>query len=270
MFRDKHVVITGGSSGLGLALAHLLAARGARITLMARNRARLDNAVHELRDRNPDIDLMAVSVDVNDEAAAATAIDRIATDRSGIDMLINSAGILRTGYFEELSMQDFRDVMETNYFGLLNTTRAALPHLKISRGRLINIASIAGLTGTFGYTPYSGSKYALVGLTESLRYELKPRGVTVQLVCPGEFDTPMVQGAQDSRSPENIAHVQTIPPLTVEVVAADTLKGIESGRFMIVPGRIARIMTTFIRHFAGASRWLGDRIIAKSRVKEDT
>ena len=197
--------------------------------------------------------------------------EKMKNELGTIDILINNAGLQQDAPFDELTLDQWNRVINLDLNAVFYCCKAVVPTMiDQNYGRIVNIASIAGLTGTFGYTPYSGSKYALVGLTESLRYELKPRGVTVQLVCPGEFDTPMVHGAQDSRSPENIAHVQTIPPLTVEVVAADTLKGIESGRFMIVPGRIARIMTTFIRHFAGASRWLGDRIIAKSRVKEDT
>lgn len=263
MFRDLHVVITGGSSGLGLELAHRLAAEGARLTLVARDLNKLEEAAAEIRQRMPGARVGVASMDVRDEEAAAALMQEIAEANGGIDMLINSAGILREGCFERLPMKEFRDVMEINYFGLLNTTRAALPHLKKSRGRLVNIASMAGLTGAFGYTSYCASKHALVGLSDALRYELKPMGVRVHLVCPGEFDSPMVDELNKDRSPENRAHALTIPKATVEAIAEGTLAGIRADKFSIVPGLATRLVALAIRYFPGLTRALGDRTIAK-------
>jgi 3-dehydrosphinganine reductase len=167
VFRDLHVVVTGGSSGLGLELAHRLADEGARITLVARDARKLAAAAADLRDRRPSACVGVESLDVSDEEATPRSMQRIAEANGGIDVLINSAGILREGRFDELPARAFRDVMNVNYFGIVNATRAALPHLLASRGRLVNIASMAGLTGVFGYTPYCGAKHALVGLTEA-------------------------------------------------------------------------------------------------------
>ncbi|MGH8461266.1 MAG: SDR family NAD(P)-dependent oxidoreductase [Stenotrophobium sp.] len=264
MFRNKHIIITGGSSGLGLELAAMLAAEGARIALIARDSTKLAEVAGELRRQYPAAQIDVVSVDVRDEAAISETMRTLATKNDGIDMLINSAGILREGYFERLPMQDFRDVMEINYFGLLHATRAALPYLKKSSGRLINIASMAGLTGAFGYTPYCAAKHALVGLSESLRYELRPMGVAVHLVCPAEFDSPMVDELDRNRTPENRAHTLTIPKATVEQIAAGTLSGIRANRFLIVPGGLTRAAAYNICHFPGVSRMLGDRVVAKA------
>jgi 3-dehydrosphinganine reductase len=262
MFKDKHVVITGGSSGLGLELARMLTDSGARVALMARDRGKLEQAAGELQQRNHLARVSVIPVDVCDESAAGEAMRRTAEAGDGIDMLINSAGILREGYFETLPMKAFRDVMEINYFGILHATRAALPYLKASRGRLVNIASMAGLTGVFGYTPYCASKHALVGLSESLRYELAPAGVTVHLVCPGEFDSPMVDELDRNRTPENRAHALTIPKVSVDTVADATVAGIRAGRFFIVPGAPTRLVAFAIRHFPALTRALGDRRIA--------
>ncbi|MDR3415085.1 MAG: SDR family NAD(P)-dependent oxidoreductase [Nevskia sp.] len=261
MFRNQHVVITGGSSGLGLALAFALAREGARISLIARDPRKLEAAANAIRTEVRDARVGVKPVDVADEAAAQAAIGELAWSEQGVDVLINSAGILREGYFEDLAMTDFRQVMDINLFGLLHVTRAALPHLKRSQGRLVNIASMAGLSGVFGYTPYCAAKHALVGLTDSLRYELAPQGVKVHLVCPAEFDSPMVDALDRSRTPENRAHTLTIPKTGVEVIVKGTLAGIRAGRFLIVPGTRTRMASFFMRHFPGITRMVGDRAI---------
>lgn len=265
MFRDQIIVITGGSSGLGLELGRRLAAQGARLTLIARNRPRLEQAAQELCACDGGADVSVESLDVRDEAATHACMQRIADARGRIDMLINSAGILREGYFEKLALKDFRDVMEINYFGLLIATRAALPHLRASRGRLVNIASMAGLTGAFGYTAYCASKHAMVGLTEALRYELEPLGIKLHLVCPGEFDSPMVDELDRYRTAENRAHAQTIPKATVATIADATLAGIRAERFLIVPGVATRLVSFANRHFPALTRAFGDRTIKRVR-----
>ncbi|WP_440876153.1 SDR family NAD(P)-dependent oxidoreductase [Thalassotalea sp. PLHSN55] len=265
MFKNKHIIITGGSSGLGLAVASLLVKQGAHLSLIARNLSKLEAAKSQLLQQNPKANIQIASLDVNNSEASQNAFTELAQPFGGIDMLINSAGVLKVGRFEDFQLQDFRDVMETNYFGLVSATQAALPFLKIRQGKVVNIASIAGLVGTFGYSPYNASKYAVVGLSEAMRYELKPQGVDVQLICPGEFDTPMVQNIANQRPVENIAHAQTIPPMTVEQVAKDVVKGIASSNFTTIPGFIAKITVAAIRHFPALGRWIGDRVIAKAQ-----
>lgn len=262
-FKGKHVVITGGNSGLGLALATALAKDGARLTLMARNAAKLETAAADITAAHPGAVVQTQSLDVTDEAAAAKAMNAAAEAQGGIDALINNAGILREGYFQNLAAEDFRQVMEINYFGVLNATRAALPHLQKSKGRLINVASVAGLVGAFGYTPYCASKHALVGLTSCLRYELEPMGITVQLVCPAEFNSPMVDELDKSRTPENRAHVLTIPKSTMDGIVAGVMKGLTTDRYEIVPTGMARAAVKASRLAPGMLRRAGNKAIAK-------
>lgn len=262
MFEQQHILITGGSSGLGFGLAQALAREGARLTLVARDTRKLEQAAQQLLAEIPHARVRTLAVDVSDEARCAEAIGRLVLDSGGIDTLINSAGILREGYFEQLPMADFHAVMDINFFGLLHATRAALPSLKARRGRIVNIASLAGLTGVFGYTPYCAAKHALVGFSEALRYELKPAGVRVQLVCPPEFDSPMVEALDMTRTPENRAHVLTVPKETLSTIVEGTLAGMRSGRFLIVPGPRAATAAFGIRHFPGLTRIVGDRAVA--------
>lgn len=263
MFPDKHIVITGGSSGLGLELARRLAGEGARLTLVARDATKLAQAAEHICASVAGARVAVESLDVRDEAVAQATLARIAEAGRGIDMLINSAGILREGRFDTLPLATLREVMEINYVGLVAVTRAALPHLKASRGRLINVASMAGLTGAFGYTAYCASKHALVGFTDALRYELKPEGVGVHLVCPGEFDSPMVDDVDTYRTPENKAHTQTIPKLPVEPIAQAVIDGLREDRYLIVPGIRTRVFAGLIRWFPALARALGDATIAR-------
>lgn len=262
-FRDKHVVVTGGNSGLGLALAKALAGEGARVTLMARNADKLARAAAEIEAAYPESVAGTHPVDVTDEASCAEAMDAAAAREGGIDALINNAGILREGYFQELTSDDFRQVMEINYFGVLNATRAALPHLRRAKGRLVNVASMAGLVGAFGYTPYCASKHALVGLTSCLRFELEPMGITVQLVCPAEFDSPMVDDLDKSRTPENRAHVLTIPKASLAGIVSGVMKGLATDRYEIVPTGMARAAVKMARIAPGLLRRTGDKAIAR-------
>ncbi|MFD3427241.1 SDR family NAD(P)-dependent oxidoreductase [Nocardia fluminea] len=235
----QHAVVTGGSSGLGLALARRLAERGLSITLLARNEAALASAAAQITKSVPAAIVDCRVADVADRAGLEAALEFLPR---GIDVLVNSAGILREGYFETLPDSDFRDVMETNFFGTLNSIRATLPQLKQSGGRIVNIASVAGLTGVFGYTPYCAAKHALVGFTESLRFELEPQGVRVQLVCPAEFDSPMVDALDRTRTPENREHTLTIPKLGIDELADTTISDIDAGHRTIIPGTKTQLL----------------------------
>jgi len=263
-FANKHVVITGGSSGLGLGLAAALIERGARLTLVARNREKLVSAAASLQSQHQGSAVAICDADVSDPAAARSAMESIVATGGGIDVLVNNAGSLREGYFEQLADEDFRDVMNINYFGALYTTRAALPYLKQSRGSVINIASMAGLLGAFGYTAYCASKHALVGLTSCLRYEMEPLGVQVQLVCPGEFDSPMVDALDASRTPENRAHTLTIRKESLDSIVAQTVAGMERGDYLIIPSRPARWIARLARFAPSVVVATGRKAIAKA------
>lgn len=260
MFQNKLIVITGGSSGLGEALAKRFIKKGAHLALIARDRNKLQRVQDMLRSMAlPTQRIEIFSCDVADEAAAEQTFNAIVASMSVPDILINSAGILKEGYFEKLPFATFRNVMDINYFGLLNCTRAVLPHFKHrGSGRIVNIASLGGKMGSFGYAAYCSSKFAVVGLTETLRAELKFQNIKVQLVCPGEFESPMVAELNTYRTAENRVMTQTVPVMHLDDVANEILSGIRRGSYLIIPGRIARLMEMGTRFFPGISRAIAD------------
>jgi 3-dehydrosphinganine reductase len=262
MFNGKHVIITGGSSGLGLAAAKVMIKQGARLSVIARDMKKLESARKEILEVNSKGVVNVYSADVS-RADILPGVFKKAGESSGApDVLFNSVGILREGYFETISDANFRETMEINFFGVLNSIRAALPYIKTQKGRIINISSVAGMFGVFGYTPYCSSKFAINGLTETLRFELKPAGIRVHLVCPPEFDSPMVDKLNKNRTSENRAHVQTIPPYDIDTIVRDIFRGLKKDRYLIIPGMRTRWAVWGNRHFPMISRFVSDRIIS--------
>ncbi|HZR10351.1 MAG TPA: SDR family NAD(P)-dependent oxidoreductase [Myxococcales bacterium] len=180
-FAGKRVLITGASRGLGLVLARLLAAQGARLAICARDAAELERARAELAARG--VDVLAVTCDVSDPDQAASFVSQALERYGGIDVLINNAGIIQVGPLEAMGLQDFREAMEINYFGTVHTTIAALPHLR-GHGRVVNICSIGGAVAIPHLLPYVGSKYAAVGFSEGLTVEGARQGIRVTTVLP--------------------------------------------------------------------------------------
>lgn len=265
MFTDKRIVVTGGSSGAGRVLAGKLASRGAHIALIARDPERLESAAAEIRAAaGPDRRVAFFSCDVAEAASVEKVFERAANEFGTPHMLINSAGILREGYFEGQGIETFREMIDVNFFGTLHCIRAVLPHMKqAGGGRIVNIASMAGLMGIFGYSAYCASKYAVVGLTAALRAEFQPQNIRFHVVCPPEFESPMVDAVNLNRTPENERFVHTIPTLTAEMVADQVIRGIERDRYEIIPGFTARALARMDRHFPALGRAIADAKIRK-------
>lgn len=186
-FKDKVVVITGGSRGLGLAMARELAREGARLHLLARSNDQLQRAAEDLRALGATVDTWPC--DIREHGQIESTIHAIGQHSGRIDLLINNAGIILVAPLENLSSTDFDDAMRTHFWGPLHTTRAALPYLRHNQGRIVNIASIGGRLSVPHLAAYSASKFALVGLSDALRNELRAEGIRVTTVCPGLMRT---------------------------------------------------------------------------------
>lgn len=260
MFNDKLVIITGGSSGLGKALAKRFATSGAHVVLLARDKRKLETVYREIKTLSgPDLKVSIHSCDVSDMNAVEQTFQDIASSMGTPDILVNSAGILKEGYFEDLPLETFGHVMNINYLGIIHCIRAVLPYFKTKKkGRIINIASLGGKIGSFGYTAYCSSKFALVGLTETLRCELTPQNITLHLVCPGEFESPMVDELNTYRTHENKVLTQTVPVLSLDLVADEVMAGIRKNRYLIIPGRTARLVEKASRFLPAITRWVTD------------
>lgn len=181
--KDKIVIITGASSGIGKALAENFIALGAKVVLAARNETKLNELVEEFSKSNPNI--IAVKTDVSKEPDCINLVDRAMEKFGRIDILINNAGISMRGIFEETQLEVIRQLMEINFWGTVYCTKYALPHLLKSKGSLVGVSSIAGYKGLPGRTGYSSSKFAMQGFLEVLRIENMKKGLHVLIACPG-------------------------------------------------------------------------------------
>jgi short-subunit dehydrogenase len=187
-FRERVVLITGASSGIGRATAEAFARAGARVVLTARNTERLQEAARQLEsgERKP----VVHRLDVTDRAEVFRVIERVATDLGRIDILVNNAGIGHCLPIAELRREDVERLVDTNLMGVIHTIQAIVPVMtKQGAGQIVNIASTAGLKGIPMMSVYCATKFAVRGLSESLRMELKPLGIEVLIVNPGTTDT---------------------------------------------------------------------------------
>lgn len=187
-FRGRVVVITGGSRGLGLVLARRLAGEGARLGLLARDRDELDRAQHELREAGAEV--MIELCDVRDLDQAQRSVEQVATEFGRLDVLINNAGVIQVGPVDHMELVDYEEAMATHFWGPLYTTLAAIPLMRRQgEGRIVNISSIGGKIGVPHLVPYCASKFALAGLSDSLRPELAKDGIYLTAVYPGLMRT---------------------------------------------------------------------------------
>src|SRR5579862_4462475 len=181
-------LITGGSSGIGLAIARMLHAEGFDLTLASRTQAKVEAAAAELGAH-------AVTANVGDEDDAIRLVRAHRERFGGLDMLVNSAGIGIAGTTESLQAKHIDLQLGVNLRGLLLVTREAIPLLKESRGWIVNLASIAGTLPTPALTVYGATKAAVIALTRSVNAELHGEGVRAIAICPGYVDTPMADWA---------------------------------------------------------------------------
>ena len=183
-FNGRIVVITGGSRGLGLLLARQLAEEGAHVTIAARDEAELDRAHEDLASRGAKTHVVVCDVGVREQAERL--IHETVERHGRIDLLINNAGVMKVGPLDHMEHADFEEAMAVHFWGPLHTTLAAVPAMRRQGGgRIVNISSIGGKIGVPHLTPYCASKFALTGLSDSLRGELARDQIFVTTVCPG-------------------------------------------------------------------------------------
>jgi NAD(P)-dependent dehydrogenase (short-subunit alcohol dehydrogenase family) len=221
--REKTVLITGGSRGLGLQLARDFAAEGCRIAICARNHAELQRAEEDLRARGAEVDIFVC--DVGDRVSSEQLIEEVEERLGRIDILVNNAGVIQVGPVENMEVEDFEEAMQTMFYGVLYSTLAVLPGmLKRRSGTIVNITSVGGKVGIPHLSPYCSAKFAAVGLSETLSAELKPKGVEVVTVVPGLMRTGSHLNAKfKGRAPEEFEWFglgATMPGLAMEASRA--------------------------------------------------
>lgn len=190
---NRVVLLTGGTSGIGLAAARLFLQAGCTVALAGRSAVRGEAALASLGGLAADGCAAFFAADLRCADEARRLVDAVRARFSRLDVLVNSAGVYLERALEDLTEEEFDDVMDTNVKGTFFTTQAALAPLKESRGNIVNLSSDAGLHGNFLCTAYCASKGAVTLFTKSLALELAPCGVRVNCVCPGDVATPMTE-----------------------------------------------------------------------------
>ncbi len=228
----KRALITGGSSGIGLAIAHAMLAKGARIIITGRDADRLGQALTDLRSTGAAID--ALQADVATVEGRALSIEKAVEALGGLDILVNNAGGVRAGRLEKTTEQEIRSMIEVDLVAPILLTQAALPHLHASEeGLVVNVASGIALIGAPFYATYAAAKAGLGRFGEALRRELKGEGVHVLTLYPGATDTPMMQS---SKAGPELGFTREPPAAVADALIA----GIEADAFEVIRGGEAR------------------------------
>jgi 3-dehydrosphinganine reductase len=257
--------ITGGSSGIGLAMANLLASQAANVMIFSRQAETLVTALKEIERHRVSENqrLSFMPLDVSCRNAAEQVMQKAVENFGPPHILINSAGISHPQKFEDTQYDTFDQIIKINLYGTWNTVDLLLPHLKASRGYIVNVASIAGFIGVFGMTAYSASKYAVIGFSETLRSELKPLGVTVSVLCPPDVSTPMLDKANTTKPLEAKALSANAATMTADEVAKALLRSMGRGEFMIIPNSAGKFTYVMKRLFPGLAERIVDQTIRK-------
>ncbi len=267
-FQQQTAIITGGSSGIGKAIAKILVSQGFQLAIIARDHAKLILTQEKLKaiKKYPEQKILIYVADVSDRRQAEQAITSAITDLGTPDLLITSAGIVYSDYFEHLPIEVFEETMAVNYFGTLYCLKAVFNRMKQEqKGHIVLVSSGAGLMGIYGYSAYSPSKFAIRGLAESLRPELKLWGINLSVVYPPDTDTPQLEQENKTKPPETKAITGKAKTWSAEAVAQAIIQGIQQKSFVITPGLEMSLLAKLHSLFATQIHQYFDRTIAKVR-----
>ncbi len=262
-FKDKVVIITGASSGIGEALAVEFASLGARVAIAARSEEKLAELAADIASRGGEV--LAVATDVSREEDCRALVDKTVEAFGGVDVLVCNAGISMRAVLDDVDPEVLRRLMDVNFWGTVYCTKYALPWLQSSRGSVVGVSSVAGLHGLPGRTGYSASKYAMTGFLETVRIENLKKGLHVMIACPGftatnvRFTALTADGTPQGRTPREEGKM-----MTAEEVARRIVKGIRRRKRLLLmewEGRGTHIIKKFAPGFL-------DRMFYKVMAKE--
>lgn len=260
IFRDKIAIVTGAASGIGLQLASQLVACGARVWLTDINEAGLEAAAGRL-------DAPARALDVTDAAAVQAVVDEVIEAEGRVDYMFNNAGIAVIGHYEQTSLDDWNRLIDVNLRGVVHGVEAVYPHMLERRsGHIVNTSSVSGLIAAPGFTAYSATKHAVVGLSRGLRVEGARHGVQVSVICPGFIDTNMPKDA-DYRGVDGERARASVPFISPEACARQALRGVARNEGEIVVAAHAKGMVAMQR-FAPRLNELIGRISVEQMSKK--
>lgn len=253
-------VVCGGSRGIGKETARQIIARGGSVCIIGRDSTALAATAAEFNalidgDSQSIHALVADATDIDSLKPVITAF----IDEVGVpDYLINMVGFARPQYVQDLSLEDFRQSMDTNYFGQLIPILVLLPHFMAQgKGHIANVSSMMGFFGIMGYTAYAPSKFAIVGLTEALRNEMKPYNISFSILYPPDTDTPGFEQENRLKPRECMLMSESVKLMSAEAVAGIFVDGISKGKYAIFPGG-SGLVWRISRYFPLLLRWITD------------
>jgi short-subunit dehydrogenase len=258
-FAGGTAVVTGAASGIGAALAGLLAERGSNLVLVDRDKERLDGVADGVRRGHPQLAVDTYVVDLSDDAATAEAADALAAAHPGTTLLVNNAGVALGGRFDQVTLEEFDWVMAVNFRSVVRLTHAFLPALKAHPGsHLVNVSSVFGIFAPAGQAAYSASKFAVRGFSEAVRHELAENGVGVTVVHPGGIKTRIAETARTGsgvsaeeyeQGRKQFVKLLRMPP---EEAAAQIVAAIEKRRPRLLIGLSAKVPDVLVRLMPGS------------------
>jgi 3-dehydrosphinganine reductase len=262
----KTIYITGAASGMGLLAGKMLAALGAHIVTLDRNPN--GAALHEIESarRSPEQRVARYRVNIAEREMVIGTVGTAVAEVGPPDILINMAGIGGAAELVDMKYETFDRIIQINLYGTRHIVEAVLPHmLARGSGSIVLVGSMGGIIPVYGYTAYGSSKFAVVGLAQCLRYELKPRGIKVACFCPGEVETPGLAAERKTLHPASAALKKIGGTMPVEAAVRGLVKGIEHDEAMIIPGW--KVKATYWMHRVTPDRlWnaITDGIVAKA------
>ncbi len=207
MLTNQNVLVTGGTAGIGKAIALHFAKNGAHVAIFGTNEERGQKVVQEIEESTSS-KVLFIAVDVSNTSQVKEAVDRVVEEFGSLDVLINNAGITRDGLLLRMSEDDWDRVLEVNLKSVYNTCKAAIrPMMKAKKGKIINISSVIGLTGNAGQVNYAASKSGIIGVTKSLAKELAGRNIFVNCIAPGFIETSMTSELNDTLKEEILRNI---------------------------------------------------------------
>ncbi len=263
----KTAIICGGSKGIGLSTAVEIVKRGGSVALVARGPEALQRASSRVKSQSHGSGqfVETIQADTTDPDDIGPKLEAFVVKHGAPDYLINAVGYAHPGFAQNLEFDEYRQQMTTNYYGQLVPTLVLLPHLlKTGRGHVAFVSSMLGFLGIIGFAAYAPSKYALVGLAETLRHELRPAGLTVSVLYPPDTDTPGLEAENKLKPPESLELTSNVKVAHPDDVARQFVDGIVRGKFHILPSgagtvwRLQRYVPQLVRAFL-------DRDLSKAR-----
>ena len=264
-------LITGGSSGIGFALAKKLVLEGWDVCLLSRKRINLHAAKKELNKLlvREGQQVYLLSADVTDYHTLVKKLGRWTEDHGLPDLVVNSAGVAYPGYFQDLDIEIFHWLMDVNYFGTLHIAKCLIPGMiERGSGSIVNISSQAGFVSIFGYSGYSASKFAVRALSDSLRAEMKNFGIQIFIVFPPDTDTPQLEFEEPLKPKETKALAGQSGMLTADQVANSTYRGIHTGNYIILPGFEGKVFYRLVNLLGNLQYPILDWLVTRARKQK--